>query len=1109
MKLQCLKFFLSVFASLFFTQAVWAQTCSNCTDTYHNYTGSIKVKNNDRACITGTFHGDIELAGGTLTICGSAVITNIHYKRTSTLIISQSAIVDIEMIDGRNAVTMVNHSDSLIIRFGDFDQDFTLINNGKCYFYGAVFNRSSRFINSGSLIVNTTLALISSSIVNNNGYCEINGNLNLNSSSVTINNQCQMRINGDLNVNGQTVTMGEGNLHVNNVNINSGRIILNESSILYANNLAVNGSIVGIGSRSTLVCTRNPVLNSTPSIQGNVSVCVQGGTFNPAPGRIQVPASVDCTNPIPASACNPEGFGYAYFRMLPQQSTDWNNSATWEMLYSNGWAAAPAGRYPTTGTAVLIGDGKTMTVTGRSVSISKLVLGESTTGGKLILDSMVTRDFNVEDSVVSTPQSQIELKASHLILNGRQDGDLNLKGSEFAKLTLNLQSVNGVLRMNQSVPGQSNKLHTLTYQLSGPNPVEIADTLRIVSSVIPNGGVLKTNDKLILESNASSTAYVAQGADAGNYIQGKVTVEQYIPAVARRYRFVTSSINGGNLLDWQHETFVTGNNAAGTATGNTIGQLNSAGFDATSNNNPSLFYYDETLPGDLDARWVAVTNETNTLSDAPLPVGRGYRLFIRGDRSDYGRLDGSVTDQNEVTMDLRGTPNQGDITVPVTYTTGSPYVNDNGWNLIGNPYPCNIDFKAMFKDSALHYPIYPIVWTFDATKNTYVSYNALTGAGSLESGVIEAGCSFWVKTDGPVAPIVIKEQYKTQQRELYRQRVDDVRTDEVKMVLYKDSINEDPVVLKYLPDAQAEHDQYDITKFWGGEMGLSFLNQEDGAYLGLSVRPVKYSSIDDLQLYFYVTASGAYQFKFDKSATRLYKSLTNLLLLDQYLDTVVLVSSQSSYPFSVDLNMAASKDPLRFKLMFVAPEPPQASLNYFYGEMSDTSTVLLEWGSLREPVPTTYIVQRGLSSNEFTSLDTIIGTGTMETASDYEYLDTAVSGHGELYYRIAYSDTINTILQYSPVIKVNMNTGLMETMGENARKYVVYPNPASSILYVRSINGQTNTRVSVTDITGKQWITNQILSGGAIDISELPSGLYIVQIVGQDGASERMKILKE
>ncbi len=1109
MRLQCLKFFLSVFVSFFLTQTVWAQTCSNCTDTYHNYTGSIKVKNNERVCITGTFHGDIELSGGTVTICGSAVISDINYKKASMMIMSESAIVDIQTVNSNKEVTMVNYSDSLIIRGGNFNQPFTLTNNGKCYLNGGAFNSSVTLTNHDTLIVNTSLTLNGTLTFNNTSYFVVNGNFTPNSSSVTINNQCQMRINGDLMLNGQTLTVGGGNLHVNNVNINSGKIILNESSILYVNNLAVNGYIEGTGSRSSLVCTQNPNLNGHPSIKGNLSLCVRTGNFTPNSGAVAAPATVDCDNPIPASACNPEGFGYAFFRMAPQQSADWTNSATWEMLYSNGWAAAPAGRYPTTGTAVLIGDGKTMTVTGRSVSISKLVLGESTTGGKLILDSMVTRDFNVEDSVVSTPQSQIELKASHLILNGRQDGDLNLKGSEFAKLTLNLQSVNGVLRMNQSVPGQSNKLQTLTYQLSGPNPVEIADTLRIVSSVIPNGGVLKTNDKLILESNASSTAYIAQGADAGNYIQGKVTVEQYIPAVARRYRFVTSSINGGNLLDWQHETFVTGNNAAGTATGNTIGQLNSAGFDATSNNNPSLFYYDETLPGDLDARWVAVTNETNTLSDAPLPVGRGYRLFIRGDRSDYGRLDGSVTDQNEVTMDLRGTPNQGDITVPVTYTTGSPYVNDNGWNLIGNPYPCNIDFKAMFKDSALHYPIYPIVWTFDATKNTYVSYNALSGAGSLESGIIPAGQAFWVKTDGPVSPVIFKEQYKTAQSELYVQRSDDVRMDELKVVLNKDSINEDLVVLKYLPDASLEHDKYDISKFWGGEMGLSFLNQEDGAYLGMSVRPVRFRTIDHLQLYFYVATTGDYELKFDKSPNRLAGYTSNLLLIDQYVDTMILVTPHSSYPFTVDLNTAASKDPLRFKLLFIPTDPPPALVNYFYGEMSDTSTVLLEWGSLREPIPTTYIVQRGLSATDFISLGTIGGTGTLETTADYSYLDSTVNGYDELYYRIAYFDTLNTELQYTPIIRVNMHTGLMETIDKNARKYVVYPNPANSILHVRSINGQTDVRISVMDITGKLWMNDQALNMGSVDISELPAGLYIVQLVDAGGTTERVKIVKE
>jgi hypothetical protein len=1087
-----------------------AQTCDNCKTVYENYTGTVHVKNNEQVCLKGTFSGSIELSGGALNICGQANITSVNFKQPSSFKIAEGASVFIKTINSNKEVNLINYCDSFVIGGGGFNQPFTLTNYGKAYIQGGSFNSTFTVNNTDTLIINTNLNLSGKATFTNTGYLLINGNLNPNNASVVFQNQCQLRINGDMTLNGQTVNVGGGYLRINNVNINSGKIVLSESSVFYVNQINVNGTIEGTGSRSTMVCTQNPNLNSQPSIKGNISLCVKTGNFNPNPGRIEAPATVDCNNPIPGSKCNPEPYGIAYFRMVPQQSSSWNSSSTWEIQTSTGWVAAPSGRYPTSGCAVLIGDGKQMTAT-QNVTISKLVLGESTSGGRLILDPTKSVLFNVEDTTQLTAQSQIELNNSTLLINGLLVGDVNVKGGSFGNLALNVKNPTATLRFDQSVPGVSNKVSILSYNMSNSGTVSLSDTLHIGFALNPQGGTLQTNDKLILDSYVSGTACVAPGN--GNYIQGKVTVNKFIPAVARRYRFVSSPVSDGNLLDWQQEVYITGNNAAGNATGTTVGQLNSAGFDATSSNAPSMYWYDETATGNLNNGWMAVTNETNTLADYPLQVGRGYRLFIRGDRSDLGRLDGSLNDQNAVTLNIKGTLNTGDVSVPVLFNDFGATLWDNGWNQIGNPYAASIDWEMMYNDNALHSNIEPIVWTYDPAKNTYISYNALTGSGTLQSGLIAGGQSFWVKADGPAAPIVFKEKYKTIKTTFSLAREEDNRDDEIKITLIKDSINQDQSILKYVPGAQKAKDPYDILKYWGGSVGVAFYNPEDTSYLELSARPVNYVDADMMKLYFYVDASGQYEFKFNKTSNRLFNSVAKLYLFDNFTNQYINILNGQGYSFTVDMNDNASKDNFRFSLIFFPSSPPVADVNYFFATPSDTSTVLLEWGSLMEPIPTTYRVQRGLSTAIFSTLGTVVGTGSEVNASDYEFLDTTVNGYTELFYRISYSDTITTSAMYTPIIRINLLTGEREIM-ESKASVKLYPNPVANVLTIQSEQLKLEqTEVRIIDITGKEWLSfycGQQTDGSLeLDCSQLPKGLYVVHLKSNNGVATHHKILKQ
>lgn len=61
-------------------------------------------------------------------------------------------------------------------------------------------------------------------------------------------------------------------------------------------------------------------------------------------------------------------------------------------------------------------------------------------------------------------------------------------------------------------------------------------------------------------------------------------------------------------------------------------------------------------------------------------------------------------------------------------------------------------------------------------------------------------------------------------------------------------------------------------------------------------------------------------------------------------------------------------------------------------------------------------------------------------------------------------------------------------------EFSIYPNPAKNILNISSHNGVTIERIIIYNQTGQKVIEGE-LSNNLIDVSKLPQGIYIVEIV--------------
>jgi hypothetical protein len=71
---------------------------------------------------------------------------------------------------------------------------------------------------------------------------------------------------------------------------------------------------------------------------------------------------------------------------------------------------------------------------------------------------------------------------------------------------------------------------------------------------------------------------------------------------------------------------------------------------------------------------------------------------------------------------------------------------------------------------------------------------------------------------------------------------------------------------------------------------------------------------------------------------------------------------------------------------------------------------------------------------------------------------------------------------------------------------MIYPNPATDYIQLSSIGGMAN--IQICNLVGQQVMSATYTKNATIDISGIPSGIYIITIRG-NGMETRCKLLKK
>lgn len=529
---------------------------------------------------------------------------------------------------------------------------------------------------------------------------------------------------------------------------------------------------------------------------------------------------------------------------------------------------------------------------------SDLSLGNLSGGGITLVDGSIL-NMNGNDMTLFNSTST----SSAFVLNST--GTISVNNSTDFTIQRSGNGNLGTLRFTSG----ANTIGNLTLNHTGAtnNTLTIGNALNVTGTINIIDGTLSTGGFVTLKSDALNTARIAEIGSGGS-ISGNITIERHIPANGRRWRYLAAPFSSGPTIasSWQNQIHITGPGTGGTTCPTLT--ANSNGFDATLTNSASFMTFNETVAtGPSFSNGFVTIPNTNATN---LTAGRGYNVFVRGNKVTQAcdLINGTNPAAQAVTLSATGTVQTGSFNF-----TGLTYnaANGEGWNLVGNPYPSNIDWNAASGWSKTD--LDGSVYMYNPTNNTYASWN---GSASTNGGsrYIPSGQSFFIKgssasmalscteavkvADNP-GTILLKNKKVSTQISITMQSSTGL-TDETVIALHNDftdTYNGAAFDAEKLLNPSGLN-VYSILPFGSKQM----------VFNGLAPVDVNESKIIPLGITSPV--NGAHELNFTLEELPYYYEV---YLIDSFLNTTTMLTETSKYPFTTTTN-ALSKGNNRFSL---------------------------------------------------------------------------------------------------------------------------------------------------------------------------------------------------
>lgn len=634
---------------------------------------------------------------------------------------------------------------------------------------------------------------------------------------------------------------------------------------------------------------------------------------------------------------------------------------------------------------------------GASASVSaaapvSLQLGTATGGG-----------LGIEDN------GELQMNNHTLAFTGQGIVNCNQTGQVgFSKGNLLYASQSTALSTLRIKPGADSiqviKVNGITGgQLTIANTLYVLDSIKIAQAQL-------NSTRVTLVSTAEKTARIAAFEGTGN-LTGTIGFQRYIRS-GRMYRYITFPVSGVAVDSLQEYMPVTGN---------FTGASKGSGLASAT---PSLFRYENN-------DWIPYPTTDST---AQFLTGTGYSAFMRNENS-------------PITLQTYGTIHRGDFNFELQ--AGSEE-EDEGWNLLGNPYAAPIEWPIGWSANGVGTSVY--VRNNERENDPVLVWDGETGDEEF-SGKIAQGQSFWIKSEEASPTLTVSETAKVATGNFYRTQHNPVSS--LTITLTKGTVF-DRAFLKYNATSKSKfNSRTDAYKRKNTFHNLAVLSSDS---VLLAIKSIADSCQSKIGLAIENVTPGQYQISLSGSAL---VNNREFLLTDLYTGTTVALTAQSHYAFEV------------------TTQPASFGKNRF--QLSTQST-------LAAPV----ISIRG---------DTLISTATSQP--QWYLNNIPLAGATQSYLIPEQSGVYHVTTQEYSCIKESAPLEFVITRVSGIEPVTIFPNPAYTKI---SVTGTTTlTPYSIQDLQGKNM--QQGIVGPAQNQIELnlPAGIYILFM--HNSLSQRIKLM--
>ncbi|MFD2874409.1 T9SS type A sorting domain-containing protein [Mucilaginibacter ximonensis] len=658
---------------------------------------------------------------------------------------------------------------------------------------------------------------------------------------------------------------------------------------------------------------------------------------------------------------------------------------------------------------------------------------------------------------------------------------------------------------------------SVTFSNSGTKTMASGKFYLATSGLLTMSGsaVLAANGNLTVLSDATGTGNI--GSLTAGAITGKVNIQCFVTGggdiVNRGYRLISSPISDPAAANsYYNLSFLQGNGSYLTGPGGTAN-----GFDATGNPTIYLYREDKTpnntsfLAGNF--RGITAINRSpaynlNTVdSTINMPVGNGMAYFFRGNNTTV-----ATNTPNDVTLSSTGTLNQGQIIVSPWFIGGSnlsynastgssdPRNSVAGFNLVGNPYACAIDWNTAFAGTMTNGIYAPgtdqTIYIYNPQSKNYSTYlNTSSSGGTGTNGgtnIIPVSEGFFVRATSSTAQLVFNESAKVNVHPatMLNSATTTIVPQQLRLQLSKDTISKDEIAIVFNNAAHADYKVGEDALYLQGNGAVSLSNLSgDNRKLAINQMPLP-KQAQSIPLNMYVSNVGSY--KFIRTELSNIPAVYNIWLVDNYMRDSLDLKANNQYDFIVSAD-AASHSADRFKLV-MKPNPALSVRLLNFTATKNTTQVKINWIAENEADYTQYILQRSTDGGKtFTVLDSLTSAG-LGTYNDFDPYPVT----GSNMYRIKQIDVLGNIT-YSNIITV-MYSPPASNFIVNAR-ISVYPNPTSNALNLTVKTGDGSSapgyyKITVTNTSGIVVKTSSSTQADwHNDVSNLAPGTYFIEVI--------------